>query len=38
MPNASDLEDNETNYPPRNSSSITTPTAANPAVDEEDPF
>ena len=38
MPNASDLEDNETNYPPRNSSSTTTPTAANPAVDEEDPF
>lgn len=45
MPNASDLEDNETNYPPRwalaydkNSSSATTPIATNPAVDEEDPF
>lgn len=35
-PNISDLEDNEVNYPPRNSN--TTAATTNPAVDEEDPF
>lgn len=38
QPNTSDLDDNETNYPPRNTSASTTTSSSNPAVDEEDPF
>lgn len=37
QPNASDLEDNEVNYPPRKTNTTAVATA-NPAVDEEDPF
>lgn len=38
QPNASDLDDNEVNYPPRNTSMSTPANSSNPAVDEEDPF
>lgn len=38
QPNISDLDDNEVNYPPRNTSTSTLANSSNPAVDEEDPF
>lgn len=38
QPNASDLDDNEVNYPPRSISTSTLMSSSNPAVDEEDPF
>lgn len=37
-PSTEDLEDNETNYPPRQSSSTTAQSSPNLAVEEDDPF